>query len=288
MIPHQINQALKKHFKTKQLLFERVGGGSINETYSFHIEDQKYFLKYNSAQKYPKIIEHECEGLAAIKATESIETPEVILADNIDGYEILVLPFIQAQKPNEKFWEIFGKQLAAMHQAASPARYGWNQDNYLGSLPQLNSWESDFISFWINNRIRPQLALATSNQLLNSQDLYSFESLFKQLHNILPTAKPALVHGDLWSGNFIANHKIGPVLIDPAIHYSNAETDIAFTHLFGGFNKAFYQTYFEINPVENGFNDRIGIYNLYPLLLHLNLFGKTYYSAIKEIIKAFH
>ncbi len=123
--------------------------------------------------------------------------------------------------------------------------------------------------------------------LLTTNDLNAFQLLFKEVGSIFPEAKPCLVHGDLWSGNFIGNNELGATLIDPAVHHSFFETDLAFTYLFGGFDEAFYEGYKSVAAIEDGFNFRKNIYNLYPLLLHLNLFGMSYYSRINNVISAF-
>jgi len=287
LIPQTIQIKLQNFFQTKSINFETVTGGSINSAYSFKVNHDKYFLKFNHHQHYPDIITFEVEGLKALSDTHLINTPDIVLSEIVDDYEILVLPFIANEQVGKAFWEKFGSQLAAMHKESTADAFGWHQDNYLGSLKQHNTQDESWTSFWINQRINPQLKLAIDSGSLNKNDLALFEKLFKEANNIFPKVEPCLVHGDLWSGNFISNNDFGPTLIDPAIHYGHFETDLAFTYLFGGFDHTFYNSYEEVNPVEPNFSDRKNVYNLYPLLLHLNLFGSAYYQPIKRTISQF-
>jgi fructosamine-3-kinase len=102
---------------------------------------------------------------------------------------------------------------------------------------------------------------------------------------LLPAEKPTLVHGDLWSGNVYASDQA--CLVDPAVYYGHRELDIALSQLFGGFNSVFYQAYNEVYPLQNGWEERAGLYNLYPLLFHLNAFGSSYYGRVMDVVKQF-
>lgn len=133
----------------------------------------------------------------------------------------------------------------------------------------------------------PQIKLAVHANLLNKADFDQFAKLFKKLPAICPTEKPALIHGDLWSGNFMVGPKREVVLIDPSTSFAHREMDLAMTQLFGGFDEAFYNTYQEVFPLENGFDQRVEIYQLYYLLVHLNLFGGGYGNSVRNILKRF-
>lgn len=287
MIPQQITFAIERFFNQTINNIKPVGGGSIIAAYSFTVNKEAYFVKFNSNKRYPKIIEYEVEGLRAIEKANQIKIPDIIYYNIVEDYEVLLLPFIASERPDKLFWQKFGQQLAALHLVGGQAKFGWSQSNYIGSLPQDNAWEQSFPDFWVKHRIKPQLKLAEQSKKLTSEDLACFDMLFSHLDEIFPATKPSLVHGDLWSGNFIANNSLGPILIDPAIHYGAAETDLAFTHLFGGFDKEFYSSYQEVNPLPTGFTERVSIYNLYPLLVHLNLFGSSYYYPICQVISQF-
>ena len=153
-------------------------------------------------------------------------------------------------------------------------RFGWSRDNYIGSTPQANGWCENWAGFWRERRLKPQLELAKRNGF----DLRFDEDLLKN-----HSPQPALLHGDLWSGNAgFTTH--GPVVFDPAVYYGDREADLAMTELFGGFPRAFYEAYEETYPLDEGYRARKHLYNLYHLLNHLNLFGAGYLSQVRETL----
>jgi len=277
MIPASIKHFINELHQTTVNQFSPVGGGSINDAYQYSTNNDQYFLKFNN--QVPGIIEKEVDGLKAIAHLNCIATPELIAFNKIDDYEILVLSFVSAGLKTEKAWDNFGQQLAEMHRMPAPF-FGWHQSNFIGSLHQNNNKTTDFIDFFIWQRLKPQIELALKQQYFSSSEIRQFEQLFEKLNEILPPTAPSLVHGDLWSGNFMIGEEHKPYLIDPSIHFNFRETDIAFTYLFGSFDSKFYQSYHHYFPLEPGFQDRISLYNLYPLLVHLNLFGSGYYGSV--------
>jgi fructosamine-3-kinase len=157
----------------------------------------------------------------------------------------------------------------------------------MGSLPQSNEESDSWSSFFIKRRLQPQVQPAQNAGLLDSKSVKAFELLYKNLQDLLPEQEPALLHGDLWSGNLITNSDGGPCLIDPAVYYGNREVDLAMTRLFGGFSQEFYDAYHEAFPLPPNDFDRVDLYNLYPLLVHLNLFGSSYLPGIKATLRRF-
>jgi len=284
MIPASIKKFINELHQTTVNQFSPVGGGSINDAYHYSINNDQYFLKFNN--QVGGIIEKEVDGLKAIAHLNCIATPELITFNKIDGYEILVLSFIPEGLKTEKAWDNFGQQLAEMHGKPAPF-FGWHQSNFIGSLHQNNNKTTDFIDFFIRQRLKPQIELALKQQYFSSSEIKQFEQLFEKLDEILPPTTPSLVHGDLWSGNFMIGEEHKPYLIDPSIHYNFRETDIAFTHLFGSFDSKFYQSYHHHFPLEPGFHDRMSLYNLYPLLVHLNLFGSGYYGSVMSSLSQY-
>lgn len=277
MLPTPIKQFVSSLHQDIFSSLSSVGGGSINDAFKYSAGGDKFFIKYN--KEVEGIIEKEVEGLEAINKLGCIATPEVIAFEKMDGYEVLVLSYIEGGLKTAKAWENFGEQLAEMHQKPAPY-YGWSHSNFIGSLYQSNKPTSGFIEFFVDQRLKPQIKLAQKQQYFSSSEVNQFEKLFLRLNDILPETKPSLVHGDLWSGNFMIGEQDIPYLIDPSIHYNFRETDIAFTHLFGSFDSKFYDAYNHHFPLETGFQERISLYNIYPLLVHLNLFGRGYYGSV--------
>ena len=284
MIPDLIKHFLSTLHKHEIWKFAPVGGGSINDAFRYSLGNEEFFIKFNN--EVEGIIDREVDGLNAIARLNCIDTPELIAYEKFNDYEILVLRFVNSGLITPKTWDSFGKRLAEMHQKPAPY-YGWYQNNFIGSLPQSNDKTNNFIEFFISQRLEPQIKLAKENQYFSAREMKKFDHLFQNLSETLPKTQPSLVHGDLWSGNFIIGESETPYLIDPSIHYNFRETDIAFTHLFGGFDSEFYDAYNYHYPLEPNFQDRIALYNIYPLLVHLNLFGTGYYNSVMSSLNQY-
>ncbi len=188
--------------------------------------------------------------------------------------------------PTKTYWETLGQSLAVLHSHTQPT-FGLHFDNYIGSLPQTNTLTANGYDFFFEHRLLPQAGLALYKGLLSKK---SYDALFRlrdRLPELFPNERPALLHGDLWSGNVLINEDNKPALIDPAVYYGFREAELAFTRLFAGFDDRFYDAYDEAFPLQNGFNERVAIYNLYPLLVHVNLFGSGYVSGVERVLKQF-
>jgi protein-ribulosamine 3-kinase len=263
-----------------------IGGGCINEAYSLQTNAGKYFIKFNSAAAFPGMFEKEAAGLKILSDSNTIPVPEIICANTEGKHAYLLLQFIETGKQKSDFWCDFGVLLSDLHQNTSDT-FGLEQDNFIGSLVQENKQQPDFINFFISQRLEPQLKIARNQGALNQSDTRYFDSLFNKLNNIIPMEKPALLHGDLWSGNFMVNSSGAPCIFDPAVYYGHREADIAMTQLFGGFPVEFYQSYNEACPLEKDWKKRTDVFNLYPLLVHVNLFGGSYAAQVLRIIRHF-
>jgi fructosamine-3-kinase len=267
--------------------FRSVGGGSINDTYQLFINNQaRFFLKINSADKYPRLLEKEKNGLEFLASQKIAHTPQVIVCDTIDKHQILVLEWIEKGLQIERFWGRFGEQLAALHHVTN-SYFGFQEDNYMGALPQRNRHYNSWIEFFVHCRLQPQIELATIKHLLHEKLVTAFEHLYEELENIFNDEQPSLLHGDLWSGNFMCNQESEPVLIDPAIYFGHRSMDLAMTTLFGGFERSFYESYNYHFPFPGNYTEQWDICNLYPLLIHLNLFGEGYLPQIERILQVY-
>ena len=255
--------------------YTQIFGGSINTAFLINTNIGKFFLKFN-INKVKNLFDKEVRGLKLISLTNTIKVPNVIYFDE----EVLALDFIESNELNQKFWSSFGYSLSELHYNTFES-FGLDHNNFIGSLLQKNNFHTNWSDFFINQRLKPQLEIG--NFSVKTQKL--FESLFLKLENIFPITKPSLLHGDLWSGNFISS-KDQVFVIDPAVYYGNREMDIAMTKLFGGFNKEFYDTYNYYYPLDKNWKIRLDICNLYPLLVHANLFGGNYYNQINSILKS--
>jgi fructosamine-3-kinase len=215
-----------------------------------------------------------------------IHIPEVIGWFEESSFQGILLEFIESKGRSQSYWNELGSQLASLHRNSSDI-FGLDHTNYIGSLKQFNSGSSSWITFFIEQRLEVQLNLAVNADHFDRSITKSFQKLYQELPSIFPDERPALLHGDLWSGNVITTNNGKPCLIDPAVYYGHREAEISFTQLFGGFEDMFYHSYQETYPLAPGFDDRVDIYNLYPLLVHVNLFGGGYVRQVKSIIKKF-
>ncbi len=266
--------------------FEFVSGGCINNAVKLHTATGDFFIKWN-IYALEGMFEAEAKGLQILQSTQEIGTPEIYGAGQREGKAYLLLEFIASSVVLEKgFWENFGANLARMHQHTAPY-FGLDFDNYIGSLPQYNDKCEDGLHFFIEKRLKTQAGLAMYEGKIDKRTYQRFEALYEKLPDILPKEKAALLHGDLWSGNYMADAQGKAILIDPAVYYGNREAELAFTHLFGGFEEDFYRAYQEEYPFVEGFEERKDLYNLYPLLVHVNLFGAGYLSAVERILNKY-
>ncbi len=278
-------QLLEEKLSQKVLQINAISGGDINDVYLVKTKENDFVLKVNSFSKFPKMFEKEKKGLEKISKTGA-NSPKIIQVFKNSKHQFLLLEFIKEEKIQNGFWRKFAEDLVKIHKTTSSS-FGLDYDNYIGSLTQNNSSKKTWESFFIENRILPLVQLAFDQNILQNKHNMLFESLFSRLNEILPVEQPSLVHGDLWSGNLMNSLGVSPVFIDPAIYFGNREMDIAMTQMFGGFNNSYIQFYSEKFPLEKGWEERLKIHNLYPNLVHLLLFGKSYLRGIERVIEKF-
>lgn len=280
----QLSQVLCQNFEIHQVT--PVGGGNINSAYCLHTHTGKLMLKTNSKSTYPQMFVREAEGLKAIAATNTIAVPDVILQDDFDDTSILVLGWVDGRRATEKASAEMGLQLAAMHKN-SAGYFGFEHNNYMGSLPQGNRKHDNWLGFFIEERLQPMVKMAVDKGLLHKNDVKNFDHLYLKLPHLFNEEAPSLIHGDLWGGNYLIGMDEKPYLIDPAVSYAHRECDIAMTTLFDGFSPTFYDAYNEAFPLQPGWQNRLGLWNLYPLLVHLNLFGLGYLGQVREVMREY-
>lgn len=256
-----------------------VAGGSINRSFALAGRAGRVFLKTNEARR-SAMFETEASALAALGATGALKVPRVLAVGEAGDTAYLALEWLELTGRSATAEARLGTGLAALHRHTAD-RFGWQSDNTIGATPQPNPRCEDWLEFWRDARLGPQIELATSRGL--GDDLVArLELLTTSLDSVLGGHRPApsLVHGDLWGGNWSATLTGEPCVFDPAVYYGDREVDMAMTRLFGGFGPAFYAAYEEAWPLPEGAAARAELYNLYHLLNHFNLFGGGYARAI--------
>jgi fructosamine-3-kinase len=279
----RITQATGDRFEISER--QSLSGGCINQVYLIRAarNRDRYLLKLNRAALIEMFVA-EATGLAEIAATATVRVPTPICWGTVGEHSYLVMEYLDlVTSAYDRSWCEMGRNLARLHQHRSERhQFGWQIANTIGSTPQINTWESDWATFFTNNRIGYQFQLARQRGGDFPQATALLDALPRLLAEYQPP--PALVHGDLWSGNTSFTTAGIPVVFDPATYWGDREVDLAMTELFGGFPAAFYQGYQEIYPLDPGYSQRKNLYNLYHILNHYNLFGGSYQTQANRTI----
>lgn len=254
---------------------QTVSGGDINHAYQLHSGSQHWFIKCNRADRLA-MFQAEAAGLQALAATHTVNTPRLITLGQTDTCSYLVLAYHALQPLTNSSARQLGEQLAQLHRIPQTA-YGWHLNNTLGSTPQDNSPQNDWVDFWQQQRLAPQLQRAAQQGYTGALQQHG-QQLLETLGGFFDSYRPqpALLHGDLWGGNAAADSQGRAIVYDPACYIGDRETDLAMTQLFGGFPPDFYAAYNADWPLDAGYRARQTLYNLYHVLNHLNLFGRSY------------
>ena len=266
-----------------------VGGGCVNHARVVTgSSGARYFLKHN--REAPSgLFEAEAAGLDALRGTFALRVPEVLGYDVGPGRGWLLLEFIEPGPESAEYWRALGRGLASLHHALD-RRPGLESDNFIGPLAQENTPTPSWSDFWTRRRLEPQLELAAAEGLLDPADALwtdAIDCIRSRLRSrdqeLSDRGGLSLLHGDLWSGNVYPDARGRPVLIDPAVYYGDPEVDLAMSELFGGFGPDFFSAYHEVTGTDPGARlRRRPTYQLYPLLVHANLFGGAYLSAARD------
>ena len=265
---------------------QSLSGGCISNAYKINTKDgNSFFLKYNYSASGNMFIA-EAHGLKELDKAGVITIPKVVGFDK----DFILLELIDSSGKSKNFSEDFGRKFAQLHKFNNEY-YGFYEDNFIGSNPQINIPDNDenknWTHFYFNKRILYQYHLAERLGNSTSELKKAISLLENKIDSIVTDngEKPSLLHGDLWGGNYMVDKNGSACLIDPAVYYGNREADLAMTKLFGGYDSKFYNAYNEEYPLPDGYNYRENIYKLYHVLNHLNLFGGGYYSQAISLIK---
>lgn len=267
----------------KNYRLSAIGGGGINDAYQLQAAQQSYFVKLNRPQ-LSAMFEAEAQGLEEMRALNCVRIPEVICHGHTAEHSYIVLEYIQLGSLRGQASQRLGTQLAQLHRH-SQSYYGWQINNTIGSTPQHNNREHDWLNFWHQHRLGQQLKFVAKNGF-GSRLQDKGELLLENLHLFFETYTPvpALLHGDLWGGNAGADPQGNPVIFDPACYYGDRETDIAMTELFGGFGADFFASYQAEYPLDSDYKTRKTLYNLYHILNHVNIFGSGYVGQAESML----
>ncbi|MGG3846243.1 fructosamine kinase family protein [Aeribacillus composti] len=263
----------------------KVSGGDINESYFVQTENQTYFLKYN-LEAPEDFFRLEAEGLQLIRDTNTVRVPKVFAYSENSNEGFLIMEWVNGKK-DDNTEKLLGQKLAALHKSHF-VYHGYSKNTYIGTLPQRNRLMSSWLEYYRDYRLSGQMEIGIKKNYIRGERGKRLETLLNRLHEWFPAnVEASLLHGDLWGGNWIVGPNGEPFLIDPSVMYGDRHFEIAFTELFGGFTSDFYRAYEEYYPLSERYEEIKPLYQLYYLLVHLNLFGESYGGAVDRILKMY-
>lgn len=273
-----------------------MGGDATQRVWRISLHDGRKLIAKAAPETHAKRVLTEAAGLQALAQSGHLLVPDAHDPVNSDAHTVLIMQHLgqASQPPTNDDWARFGRELASHHQTEPPKQigthqYGWDRDNYLGATPQPNNLCDDWVEFNAVHRLGYQLRLAREHGQLSKHDCGAIQRVIDRLNEFIPhRPHPALLHGDLWSGNAIITQVAGNTriaVIDPAPHYGDAWADIAMMRLFGGFPDACLRAYAEVINDNDRIEQRTLVYQLYHTLNHLNLFGASYRDSALRIAR---
>lgn len=284
MLSHSLQEALRFALGARIKAARRLAGGDINDAFELTLSSgTRVFLKTNERAPVA-MFPAEAQGLDWLRAAGALRVPEVLAVSSGREGEptFLVLELLDSASPAPDFDQRLGRGLAALHRSGSE-RFGLERDNFIGTLPQRNRAHGSWADFYWQERLEPQLTRAVAAGQADSNLVRGFERLSLKLPQLLgPPEPPARLHGDLWSGNLHVDSQGAPCLIDPAAYAGHREMDLAMMRLFGGFAEGVFRAYEAAFPLAPGHAERLALYQLYPLLVHVNLFGGGYVASVER------
>lgn len=291
-VPGFLNDVIRQTFGSANAIVSSsaISGGTINQVFKLELADRQAVLLKLAREGRPGF-QSEVDGLTALASTNTFGVPEVFAVGQTPA-PFLIMEWIETERPTDEFWTCFGQQLAQLHRFSPVDRgqkFGFNADNVIGETPQPNTLTESWAGFFCQHRLAFQFRLASQNGFFAGDDQSRIEDFLAQVYEMLDSVgvTPSLIHGDLWSGNFLCDVNQRPVLIDPAVSYSHDEAEFSIMEMFGGFDSLFFDAYRRVHPPVVGGLDRIEVYSLYHYLNHLNIFGRSYLADCWRIIKKY-
>lgn len=263
-----------------------LSGGSINRVCQVELSTGASVVFKWHANPPDRFFFCEHAGLTVLRRANAIRVPEVYAAE-AHGILMEWLPDVSHSQPMPDPGPRLGEGLAQQHRVYAKA-FGHDHDNYVGLLPQVNRASKRWIPFFRDCRLQPQLQLAERLGRMNPQRRRWAERLFQRLPEWIDESqvRASLLHGDLWGGNWL-NTSDGPAIIDPAVYFGDREMDLAMASLFGGFPVSFFDGYRSAYPLAPGHEERVHLYQLYYLLIHLNIFGESYGAQVDSVLRRY-
>lgn len=264
------------------LTIKPIPGGSINEAFYVKTKEGEYFMKHH-ANSQKGFFKSEAIGLRLIKETNTISVPNYLSYSDSHGEAFLLMEWLEGEK-TAKTDSKLGRNLARLHQTFG-SMHGFNNDGYIGILDQPNKLEPNWLVYFREYRLGHHVKDAIDKELLTGTRKAKFIKLLDQLEKWIPAfVEPSYLHGDLYSGNWLVGRAGEPYLVDPSFLYGDRHLELAFTEVFGGFTSDFYDSYNEVFPLHENYDEIKPIYQLYYLLVHFIMFGEAYGKRIDEIL----
>jgi fructosamine-3-kinase len=285
-VAEHLRHAIEEEIGQPVVGLTRVGGGSINEAYDVHLRDGTRLFCKSHPSAPPDFFAVEAAGLTWLAEAGAVQLPAV-QAVRSEAPAFLALEWIEPGRHGARTAEgeeRLGRELAALHRSGAPG-FGWERDGYVGDLPQANTPLEDWGTFYLQRRIEPLVRQAIDGGQLPATATAALDRWAGALAALVgPPEPPARLHGDLWGGNLVYDRDGAPWLVDPAPYGGHREVDLAMMRLFGGFGRRVFEAYAEVSPLAPGHEDRVGVYQLYPLLVHTVLFGGSYAHQALEVL----
>lgn len=281
-----MKKALELLLSTRVDKIVPISNGAFCQCYQLITQHQSFFVKTAATSKGKSIIASEFDGLNLLKKSETIRLPNVISYSKSDQADFLVLEYFSFIPKDESFWVRMGQQLAKLHLETNEY-WGNDTSNYIGDLSQSNPKRDSLDDHLFLDRFAPQISLAHQLGYISSDEQTQISSVIKSTISSIPNEKASLIHGDLWSGNFVNTTLNTPITFDPSANFSHREFDLAMMCLFGRVPRKFIESYREVYPLSNDWQERVEFFQSYYLLVHLNMFGLSYKAQLFKLLQKY-
>lgn len=285
---HHLEERFNDFFREPTHIYSNipVHGGDINQCFLLETSRGKYFMKVNASLFGLDFFEKEARSLVILANAGAIRVPRPLFDGKFHQQVYLVMEYLEKGNPASNFWQNFGESIAELHKHTQE-NFGLSFQNYIGRLHQQNNAHAKWADFYKAERINFLVEKARNRNLLSPEEISLAEKIYEKIDQLIPEEKPALLHGDLWKGNFIVQENGLAAVFDPAVYYGHREMDLAMAQLFGGFDDQFFEAYHANFPLQPGWINRMDIFQLYPLMAHLLLFGGPYHAQVVSILKKY-